>query len=41
MENLPERPIGVASLDKAAIKWVLRTVIIFIAMATFGFWGHP
>ena len=38
MDNLPERPIGIASLDKAAIKWVLRTIVIFIAMTAIGFW---
>ncbi len=38
MENLPERPIGVSSLDKAAVKWVLRTIIIYVAMATIGYW---
>ena len=38
MDNLPERPVGVASLDRAAIKWVLRTIIIYVAMATIGYW---
>lgn len=38
MNNLPARPVSASSLDKAAIKWVLRTLIIFIAMATIGFW---
>ena len=30
--------MNTGSLDKAGIKWVLRTLIIFIAMATIGFW---
>jgi predicted PurR-regulated permease PerM len=38
MNNSPDRPVNTGSLDKAGIKWVLRTLIIFIAMATIGFW---
>lgn len=38
MNNLPVRPVNASSLDKAGIKWVLRTLIIFVAMATIGFW---
>ncbi len=38
MNNLPDRPVNASSLDKAGIKWVLRTLIIFVAMATIGFW---
>lgn len=38
MNNLSDRPVDISSLDKAAIKWVLRTLIIFSAMATIGFW---
>lgn len=38
MNNLPDRPVSASSLDKAAIKWVLRTLIIFTAMAAIGFW---
>jgi predicted PurR-regulated permease PerM len=38
MEKLPDRLVGINGLDKASIKWVLRTLVIFIAMATIGFW---
>lgn len=38
MSNLPDKPVNVSSLDKAAIKWILRTIIIFGAMATIGYW---
>lgn len=38
MNNLSDRPASASGLDKAAVKWVLRTLIIFTAMATIGFW---
>lgn len=38
MSNLPVSPIDARSLDKATIKWIFRTLIIFIAMAAIGFW---
>ena len=38
MNNLSDRPVSASGLDKAAVKWVLRTLIIFTAMATIGFW---
>lgn len=38
MENLPDRSVGLSNLDKAAIKWVLRTLVIFSALATIAFW---
>jgi predicted PurR-regulated permease PerM len=38
MNNSPDRPVNASGLDKAGIKWVLRTLIIFGAMATIGFW---
>ena len=38
MSNLPDRPVNASGFDKAGIKWVLRTLIIFGAMATIGFW---
>lgn len=38
MNNSSDRPVNASGLDKAGIKWVLRTLIIFGAMATIGFW---
>ena len=38
MTNSPIEPPHVAGFNRPEIKWVLRTLTIFIAMATLGYW---
>ena len=38
MNNSPIGPVDVTGFNKAAIKWVFRTLTIFIAMAALGYW---
>ena len=38
MNNSPIEPADVTGFNKAAIKWIFRTLTIFIAMAALGYW---
>jgi predicted PurR-regulated permease PerM len=38
MSTSPKEPVNVTGFDQASIKWVFRTVIIFVAAAMLGLW---